>query len=139
MDWTERFTIRTEISTLAATWQPLTNTLDVSLSNSGQVKLANFSGWDVIVQYFTNSTLQVRYLTYTNGTLGNNQWVKEGIYEDAAASDPEVFDPGILNPGEDLVIQAKLDPGVDQDTTNLVVISTPNGIPTSMSFAGPPP
>jgi hypothetical protein len=129
--------LRTEVSALSATWSSLTNTLEVSLRNSGQVKLASFNKWDVIVQYYTNTSYKVQYLAYTNGTPGSNQWAKEGIYEDAAGSEPEVFDPNILNPGEEMVIQAKLDPPVGLETTNLAVVCTPNGVPTSKSFAGP--
>ncbi|RLC95274.1 MAG: hypothetical protein DRI39_00575 [Chloroflexi bacterium] len=129
--------MRTEISALTATWSSLTNTLEVSLSNTGQVKLASFSKWDVIVQYYTNSSYSVQYLTYTNGTLGSNEWKKEGIYQDSASKEAEVFDPDILNPAEEIIIQAKLDPPVGYDSTNLVVVCTPNGVPATKSFAGP--
>ena len=130
--------LRTELSPLDGSWQVLTNTLEVSLGNSGQVKLASFANWDVIVQFYdADSNHHVQWLPYTDGELGDNQWRKKGIYIDAANETPEAFDTGILDPGEEMVIEVKLDPLVGQDTTNLVVVSTPNGVPARVSFDGP--
>ncbi len=128
--------MRTELSILSAT-QPAADTLEVTLRNSGQTKLANFARWDIIVQYYDGgASYYVKWLDHTEGALGNDEWKKTGIYLDAGTSNPEVFEPGILNPGEEIVIEAKLDPSVGQGTTNLVVVSTPNGIPVSISFPG---
>lgn len=127
--------MRTELSSINATL-PSANTLEMTLRNSGQIKLASFDKWDVIVQYYDNSdAYYVKWLSYTdNITLGNNQWKKSGIYLNAADETSEVFEPGILNPGEEMVIEAKLNPSVGDNTTNLMVVSTPNGIPTSITF-----
>lgn len=128
--------MRTELSPLSAV-QPSANSLEVTLENSGQTKLSNFESWDVIVQYYDgNGTYHVEWLPYTPETPGDNQWTDEGIYLDAAGETPEAFEPGILNPMEELVIEARMKPPVGEDTTNLIVITTPNGIPASISFAG---
>ena len=109
--------------------------LEVSLTNGGQTKLASFANWDVIVHYYdTGGTYYVKWLPYTEGALGDNQWKKTGIYLDGQA---EVFGLDIVNPGEEIVIEAQLNPSVGDNTTNLAVISTPNGVPASISFSGP--
>ncbi len=129
--------MRTELTPLTAT-QPSADTLEVTLRNSGQTKLSTYASWDAIVQYYDSTgTYHVEWLPYTEGTPGNNEWTDKGIYLDAEGGTPEAFDPGILNPGEEIVIEAKLDPPVGKKTTNLVVIATPNGIPASISFEGP--
>ncbi|MFC1869711.1 hypothetical protein ACFLYE_00395 [Chloroflexota bacterium] len=128
--------MRTELATISAT-MTAADTLEVALRNRGQTKLTSFSKWDVIVQYYdSGGSYYVKWLPYTdNATPGDNEWTKKGIYLDAGSETAEVFEPGILNPGEEIVIRAKLNPAVGVDTTNLVVTSTPNGIPASISFS----
>ena len=129
--------MRTELTPLTAE-QPSADIVEVSLRNSGQIKLSSFANWDTIVQYYdSGDTYHVEWLSYTEGTPGNNEWTVKGIYLDVESEIPEAFEPGILNPGEEMVIQAKLDPPVGKNTTNLVVIATSNGIPASISFEGP--
>jgi len=128
--------MRTELSSINTT-QPSAAKLDVTLGNSGQTKLNDFDKWDVVVQYYDSSgSYYIKWLPYTDGTLGRNEWKVKGIYIDAENKTPETFDPGILNPGEEIIIRAKLDPPVGRGTTNLVVVSTPNGVSTSTPFAG---
>ena len=127
--------MRTKLSPLT-TSQPSANRVDVTLENIGQTKLANFDKWDVIVQYYdSGGSYHVKWLPYTEETLGDNEWQKVGIYLDAAAETPEVFEPGVLNYEEEIKIRAQLNPAVGAGTTNLVVVSTPNGIPASISFS----
>ncbi len=130
--------MRTELATLTAS-QPSADLLEVTLGNNGQTKLSDFAEWDVIVQYYDgSSSYYVKWLPYTGGSLGNNEWTVKGIYLDYTSSDnntPEAFETDILNPGEEMVIRAQLNPPVGVGTTNLVVISTPSGIPASVSFS----
>jgi len=128
--------MRTELTPLKAE-QPSADTLEVTLKNSGQTKLSTFASWDIIIQYYdSGGTYHVEWLPYTEGTPGNNEWTDKGIYLDAELGTPEAFEPGILNTGEEIVIEVKLDPPVGENTTNLIVITTPNGIPASISFDG---
>ena len=107
--------------------------VDVRITNDGQTKLSDFDKWDVIVQYYDeNIEYYITWLPYTDGVLGNNEWQVTGIYWNGQS---EVFEPNILNPGEEIRIRAQLDPAVGKDTTNLVVISTPNGVPASIAFS----
>lgn len=111
--------------------------LEVSLANSGQTKLYDFARWDVIVHYYdTEGSYHIEWLPYTPGTPGNNQWTVEGLYQDVDDGISEVFEPNLLNAGEEMVIQARLDPPVGEDTTNLVIISVPEGVSASAFFYG---
>ena len=126
--------IRTEISLLSAT-QLITDNIEVTLRNSGQIKLASFSKWDFIVQYHdSGGTYHTTWLPYTDGTLGNNQWQESGIYLVVSDNTTEVFEPNILNPSEELRIEAKLSPLPQEGTDIDVIISTPNGVRESGSF-----
>jgi hypothetical protein len=132
----DREIMRTNISILDAS-QSANNTLAVNLSNIGQTKLAAYDKWDVIVHSTDAGGIShVTWLPYTDSGLNNNEWQLEGIYIDAEAKTPEVFDPGLLNPEEEMVINCQLDPPVGPNTTNMVSISTPNGITVSKTFSG---
>ena len=126
--------MRTDISLLSAGQQG-EDSVAVTLSNSGQIKLASFNKWDVLFQYYDDSgAYYIEWLPYTEGTLGNNEWQKTGIYLDAGDETPEAFEPDILNPGEEMKIEAKLSPPPQAGTTVDVIISTPNGVQKSESF-----
>jgi len=123
--------MRTGISLLTAGQLP-SGDFEITVSNSGQVKQANFINWDVIVQYYDASdNYYVKWLPYTSSTPGNDQWTVDGIYEDADSQTAEVFEPNILNPGEEMVIQVKLDPPQGQWTTKYMTVATANGVPAS--------
>ena len=129
--------MRTNLSTLSANLTA-PNWLEVTLKNNGQTKLSDFARWDVIVQYYdSGGSYNVKWLPYVTGALGDDQWTKKGIYLNAAGDTPEVFEPGILNPGEEMVIEAELNPKVGAGTTNDVIIFTPNGVLASISFTAP--
>ena len=125
--------MRTEITATAYSSAGVGEYLNIRVSNTGQTKLADFSKWDFIVQYYDDASIyHVTWLPYTEGVPGVNQWHKTGIY--LASGDPEAFEPNILNPGEEIRVQARLSPPFNKDDVNLAVISTQNGIPTSIVF-----
>jgi hypothetical protein len=125
--------MRTGISLLSAGRSG--SNIEVTLSNSGQMKLASFSKWDVIAQYYSSGgTYYTKWLPYTEGILGDNEWQKTGIYLDAGAATPEAFEPNILNPGEEMKIEAQLNPTPQSGTSVEVIISTPNGVQESTTF-----
>jgi hypothetical protein len=124
--------IRTQLSAVSATL-PATNTLEVILENTGQVKLANYDKWDIIVQYYDGTgDYHTKWLPYTEAALGNNKWELVWIRLDGAA---EIFEPNVLNPKEQMMIRAQLSPGVGAGTTNMVVVATPSGITASAHFS----
>jgi hypothetical protein len=124
--------MRTELSSVSAS-QPASETLEVTLENSGQTKIADFNKWDVIVQYYDDAGIYyTKWLPYTEETLGDNEWEVVWIRLDG---ETEAFEPNVLNPAEQIMIRAQLDPPVGAGTTNMVVVATPNGIPASAYFS----
>jgi len=67
--------------------------------------------------------------------VSDNEWRKTGIYLNGQ---PETLEAGILNPGEEMRVEAKLNPAVGDNTTNLVVLATPSGITASGAFTHQP-
>jgi flagellar protein FlaF len=125
---------RTIITSLASQTIMLDETTDavqITLKNSGSTKLSDWTQWDVILQYTdgTNNPV-VKWYPAGNGT---NQW-SSTIYSNAATQAPEVIEPGIFDPGEEMVITVTVSPVVGTSTTNLAVIATPNGITASAVF-----
>jgi archaeal flagellar protein FlaF len=125
--------IRTGL-TPVSTNMSASNTLEVILGNSGQTKLADFGKWDVIVQYRDDvGNYYSKWLPYTDAPLADNQWQLAGILLNGA---PEVIEPGVLNPEEQLEIRAQLNPSVGDGTINMIVIATPDGVTASTFFSG---
>ena len=126
---------RTRISSEAREIDAQGLNVRVTLNNTGWTPVADFSRWDVIVQYYgTTTPYSIGRLTFTEGVPGDDEWRVEGIFEDAQAGKPEVFQPGVLDPGEEIKIHMKLNPAVATQTTNWVTISTSNGIAVSAYF-----
>jgi len=125
---------RTELSPLSVT-QLSTVVFEVALANSGQTKLNDFSKWDVIVQYYDDGgSYHVRWLPYIDGALGDNEWTVEGIYLNAGSQTPEVFEPEILNAGEEIAVDVRLNPAPGNGTTGDIIVSAPNGVSASVPF-----
>ena len=124
--------MRTELSPIS-TNQPASNTLELTLENTGQTKLADFDDWDVIIQYYDGTgTYHIKWLPYTEATLDNDEWEVAWIRLDGAA---EIFEPNVLNPEEQIMIRAQLSPAVGTSTTNMAVVATPAGITASTYFS----
>lgn len=110
--------------------------LELTLRNTGSTKVADFEQWDLVVQYYTvQGTYVVKWLPYVeSANPGDNKWGVAGIYLTAATLTPEVYDPGIFNPGEEIVVRLKLFPVVGVKTTNLVALATANGVNQTVIF-----
>ena len=125
---------RTEIS-LNDARQIGADLVEMTVENTGQVKLASFNKWDVIVHYYdADYDYYIKWLQYTEGSLGSNEWRQTGIFLDASDNSSEVFEPGILNPGEEMEIEVKLQPPPRDGTTFETIVSTPNGVRDLISF-----
>jgi hypothetical protein len=124
--------IRTEL-TPTTTNMPSANTLELTLENTGQTKLSDFEAWDIIVQYYDGTgTYHVQWLPYTGDTLGDNEWEVVWIRLNGGN---EIFEPGVLNPEETMMVRAQLNPSAGANTTNMVVTSTPCGVTASTYFS----
>lgn len=128
--------MRTNILVLEAT-QPSADVLEVVLRDNGQTKLGSFDRWDMIIHYrdIYNKDC-VNWFPYVESAPAYNQWNVSGIYLDADTLIPEVFEPGILNPEEEMVMTCRIDPSVLPASVNRVSIATPNGITASKIFTG---
>jgi len=95
------------------------------IRNDGQTKMADYTRMDVVVQYFSESgTRYVRWVPYTSGELQSNTWTVASIEND-------VFEPAVLNPGEVLEMQVRVNPPLGAGTTGWVIVATENGVTVS--------
>jgi hypothetical protein len=127
---------RTSVTSLGTT---LTSnaTLEFTVQNSGQSLLRQVSDWDVVVWYHgaTGSGLEIDRLTYTTSPSPSaGEWTLTAIYEDAGYSNPEVYEPGIVNPGEEFIITAELGPAVATSSSNTVTLAVEQGIAVTAVF-----
>ena len=94
-----------------------------------------FDDWDLIFEVQEDPGLDVVYLTYSSTTPpATSTWAVQGIYLNASSSTAEIVDPGIFNPGEEMVIVANPSPSVVANTYDRVTFVTPNGIVTKVIF-----
>jgi hypothetical protein len=109
--------------------------LDVTLQNTGQTKLSEFSKWDVIVHYTDSDNISyVTWLPYTTDTPGDNEWQVKELY--TSTGSPEVFEPNIFNAEEQMLLEFKVSPGIKAGSVNQVLITTPNGVTITKTFVG---
>ena len=125
--------MRTQISGVGAGTTDLGATVVVTLTNQGETKLADFDHWDVILEYKASDDMD--YTEWYSYGVGTNQWQKT-IYLEASTATAEVFDTGILDPGEEIAIRVSVTPTVKAGTTNWATIATPNGVRASRVFTG---
>lgn len=126
--------MRTELTPVSTniTLIPGADPLEIVLENSGQTKIANFEKWDIFVHYFDDGgDYLVQWLPYVNGAKDPYEWDVGWI---KLNGQPEIFDPDVLNPGEQIMIKTLLEPSVGVNTTNMIVISTPSGVTCSTYF-----
>lgn len=123
--------LRTELTPVEAI-MTANDTLELVIENTGQTKLSDYQSWDIIVQYYDELwTYHVEWLPFTSGVPVSNEWNVDWIRLNGK---PEAFESGILNPGEQMKLEIKLDPAAGPGSTNLVVVSTPSGITASTYF-----
>ena len=127
---------RTEITATKVTTTIAGRYVEATIANEGSVSLDSFSKWDVILQYYDGNggNYYVFWAPYTSSDPpGDNQWTVKAIYL-AGTTTAEVYEPGILNPGEVVVIKFTANPLVGKPTTNRITVAAPNGVTTSAIF-----
>ncbi len=123
---------RTGLDAVRAARLSWSDLLRVTVENTGQTRLASFSKWDIIVNYSdAEGAVHTEWLPYTTGNLSDNEWRKAKI---GLRGPTESFEPGIVNPAEELVILARLDPLPGDNTTGDITVAAPNGIFDSIYF-----
>ena len=127
---------RTRIVPVAARLLNGDDTVEITVRNDGNEKLADFARWDVVLQYDAATGGLARWYPYVEAVEpGSNQWTVAGLYLDAANAIPEALEPGILNPGEEMVIRVRISPPASDGTTCIGTVATPNGMSTTMAFS----
>jgi len=127
--------MRTELTPVSANASLVAgpDPVDTVLENAGQTKMADFDKWDVIIQYYDDSsTYHAVWLPFSDEGAGANEWEVVWI---RLNGESEIFETNVLNPGEQILIRAWLDPSIGAGTTNMVVISTPSGVTSSTYFS----
>ncbi len=127
--------MRTELAPVSASTTVAAGTpdpLEIIMENTGQTKMADFDKWDIIVQYLdAGGTYHVEWLPHVEGTTDTYEWDVGWIRMNGQA---EVFEPNVLNPGEQIMIKTWLDPSLKEGETGMVVVSTPSGVTCSTYF-----
>ncbi len=111
--------------------------IQMTYKNNGSEKISDYGDWDVIVQYYDTSTPSKYYTTwvpYAESNPSTSEWTIMGIYADANHGVPEVYDRGILNPGEEIVIEAHVPHNVAVATQVQITIAVKNGANISTVF-----
>lgn len=105
--------------------------LTATVANSGATVLGNWGATDVVVRYKDETgAYQIRWLPYTDGALVANSWTVNAITND-------VFEPSLLNPGEEMQIQLRINPVIGCGTTGTIVFTTEQGVATTANVWGP--
>ena len=117
------------------------DSVDATFRNSGSTRLTDFAQWDLIVNFYDDQhTYRTLWLPFHTGSSPTVQeWALVGLYMDAANAIPEVYEPGILNPGEEMVIRLRVPSPAQPGVAGQVIVTTPNGITSSIFFTRPLP
>jgi hypothetical protein len=116
---------QTCISAVDSTTQEGGDQVEITILNEGHMSLSHFNCWDIIVVYEGGD---VQWLPYTDSIPG---WTVSGLYYNDS---PEIFEPDILNPEEEMKLLLKLSPAISEGTVNVATISTANGVTTQTAF-----
>jgi archaeal flagellar protein FlaF len=101
----------------------------VSLHNTGSTKVGDFDYMDVIVKYSNASgSAKTIWIPYQGdaGTL-KNKWTVGNI-------SPDMVNPGILDPGEEMKLQILLEDSLENESVNWIMVAAPNGAKASGYF-----
>lgn len=123
---------RTDLTIYRAAKLSWSDYLRATVKNDGQTKLASFDKWDVIVNYEdSGGDLYTKWLPYTTASPLDNEWQNARIGLNGPV---EFFEPGILNPLEEMVVLINLDPPSENATSGSIAMAAPNGVYASFPF-----
>ena len=127
--------VRTEMSTARVSVDSAGTSIEVTVRNDGETPLRAFDKWDLFVSYApapSGSGLKVLRLDYTEQeTPGTDEWSVPGIYLNAAASEAEIWSPGIVDSGEEFVLRAKVGTPIATSTASVLTLAAQNGVTLS--------
>jgi archaellum component FlaF (FlaF/FlaG flagellin family) len=122
---------RTNLMPISAKTQSNGSVAQLVYRNTGTARLTDFDEWDIIIQYTDSSDpagYHVDWLPQADGVIENNEWRMVGIYLSAETMAPEVYEPEILNPGEEVLIEVQIDPTLGYGRTLLAFLAVGNGV-----------
>jgi archaellum component FlaF (FlaF/FlaG flagellin family) len=125
---------RTDLQAVSASTNGSGDRVELALRNTGETRLADFDRWDVIVEYDATTADYVVDWLARDDLASPRWWSVQGIYQDYAQGQGEVFEANILNATEEIVIHLWLSPSVGITTTNRATIVTEKGIVATAIF-----
>ena len=121
------YRVQSQLEVVGSSLDPELDTLSVSLFNAGQSRLSGYQMMDVIVIYETASGRVTKWLPFSDGAPAADTWDLDSIQDD-------LFEPGLLNPGETAEIVVELSEPVLAGQINRIVIVSEAGVVTSTPF-----
>lgn len=112
--------------------------VEVYVKNTGATSITQFSEWDVVSHFYdVNDAYYIQRLAHSDGPgYGSNEWIVDMIYASDSLTQPEAYEPGIINPGEVALLELGLSPEPGPTSINWVIVSTANGTKASAQFEG---
>jgi len=102
-------------------------TFSFDITNTNLEKLWEFNKFDVIITYDSNGQTYTQTMTYVSSCLPNDGEWCIGTWTN------DVMDPEILNDGETITVDVKVDNNLESGKDLIVVVSTQNGIVASVT------
>jgi hypothetical protein len=102
------------------------NEFGFRMINNNLEKLWDFKNFDVIITYENTGIIYTETLTYADCPVDVGTWCLGSFFDD-------YFQPGILNPGETVNINVKINNDLEPDTILFIVVSTPNGVVSTIT------
>lgn len=101
----------------------------ISLQNTGSTKIGDFNYIDIIVNYQNESdAMKTVWIPYQKGgVLSEDKWTDLDIV-------PDLINPGVFDPGEEMELQVWLDASDGNSSINWVLVAAPNGVKASRYF-----
>ena len=121
--------LKTSIDVTVATNTGTTTTFDFEIKNTNSEKLWDFENFDIVVTYDSGSpaTTYTETLSYDDacppvaGEWCINNW------------DTDVLDPGILNDGETITVDAEVNNALKNNSDLIIIVSTDLGVIDSVT------
>ena len=118
---------QSQLTVAETSLDPERDTLSLSLFNAGQTRLSGYSMMDVIVVYETAGGRQTKWLPFAGGAPAADAW-------DIVSIEADLFEPGLLNPGETAEVVVHLSEPALEGQTHRIVIVSDAGVVTSAPF-----
>lgn len=100
--------------------------------------MEDFSEWDVVIQYYattSNQGMQVLWMPYsTADPPPSGKWTVRGLYW-TVDTVSEVYEPNVLNPGEEMLVRLNVTPAIPASTVNVVTVGSATGVTMSAPFS----